>query len=149
MVSCVRWYGPRPLTQDRLVKRGKPLARTAMVAGRKRLPPRSARRSSEVDARRDLVGRVLARDGHACRAPAQLAAVGLAPWPACWGPLDVHEVITRASWPAGYLVDANTKTLCRSCHDHAHEHPVEAIEAGLLALSTAPRPTNPTTKETP
>ena len=133
-----------------MVKRGKPLARTAMAAGRKAIPARSAKRTADAPARREVVAQVLARDAHACRAPAQLLAAGIEDdetLPArCGGPLDVHERITRASWPAGYLRVDNCLTLCRAHHDWAHDHPQLAYAAVLLAHSSSPRPP---TKENP
>lgn len=70
---------------------------------------------------------VLERDG-SCR------AAGIAPG-RCWHPsglaLDVHEVIPRGRWRAGYLVAENAVAVCRSHHHWITTHPEEATKLGL------------------
>ena len=48
---------------------------------------------------------------------------------------DVHEVIRRSQWKAGYLVTENLRALCRQCHTWVTEHPRAAVEQGWSAWS--------------
>lgn len=43
---------------------------------------------------------------------------------------DVHEVVRRSQWAAGYLARSNVRALCRKCHIYVTEHPREAVEDG-------------------
>jgi len=70
---------------------------------------------------RDLV---LARD-QGCRGAA------LVPHVACFGGLDVHELLTRAR--GGSITDPdNCVALCRGHHNWVHDHPADATAVGLL-----------------
>lgn len=51
----------------------------------------------------------------------------------CAGPLDVHEIVPRSRWAAGWLEPTNCVTACRSLHDWVHAHPNEARSLGLTA----------------
>lgn len=53
----------------------------------------------------------------------------------CGGPLDVHELVPRSAWPAGYLVVENCILLCRQSHSFCHDNPRLARELGLLKSS--------------
>jgi len=48
---------------------------------------------------------------------------------------DVHEVIRRSQWQAGFLVSDNLRALCRQCHTWVTEHPRAAVEQGWSAWS--------------
>lgn len=88
----------------------------------------SAKRAALKGAREATVQAVLERDRHQCRAQQ------LVPEVRCWGPLDAHEVLTRAR--GGSITDPdNGIATCRSHHDWIHDHPVEAERLGLLAHS--------------
>lgn len=91
------------------------------------LRAKSAKRQAEEQARRDLVRRVRDRD-RTCRAR------DLAPG-RCSGPLDVHEVIPRSAWRAGYLVDDNCLLVCREHHDWIGDFPDSAHGFGLHGYS--------------
>jgi len=117
------------------VKRGKPLerrtplkAKAQLKVGRKHLSPRSAKRVAQAEERRRVVEFVHQRD-HSCR------AADIVPEVACAGPLDVDEVISRASWAAGYLDPTNCQLLCRAHHRWKHEHPAAAVVRGLSRWS--------------
>ena len=88
----------------------------------------SKRRQRERPTRALVVAQVLARDGGCVAAP-------LVPTVACSGPLDVHEVIPRSAWRAGYLELANTKCVCRAHHDWVGDHLLEAHDLGLHGWS--------------
>ena len=48
--------------------------------------------------------------------------------------IELHEPLTRAR--GGSILDpANTVAICRSCHQYIHDHPVAALELGLLRSS--------------
>jgi peptidoglycan/xylan/chitin deacetylase (PgdA/CDA1 family) len=53
----------------------------------------------------------------------------------CEGPLDVHEVIPRSAWRAGYLIRSNCLLICRAHHDWIHDNPDAAHELGLHGYS--------------
>lgn len=87
----------------------------------------SAKRAALQRDRQATVQAVLDRD-RACR------AASLVPEVRCWGPLDVHEILTRAR--GGSITDPDAAlALCRNHHDWVHNHPVVAHERGLLAHS--------------
>lgn len=99
-------------------------ARTA-----RRLPAESARRKAERPARRAVRAVVLDRD-QGC------VARGVLPgrcWHPAGEPLDVHEVISRGRWRAGYLVADNCVSLCRGHHQWVTTHPAAATQLGFLA----------------
>lgn len=96
----------------------------------KRTPLRqqSKRKRAEAGARRRLVARVTERD-RSCRAALLVAEI------ACNGPLDVHELIQRSLWAAGYLVDENCLLVCRAHHTWIDDNIARAHELGLLKHS--------------
>lgn len=110
-----------------------PLKRkTPMPRARKPIAARSAKRKAEAPERARVREQVLDRDGHRC------TMFGLAPGPCGspfpWRPpLEVHEVIPRGRWRAGYLVVSNCVTGCQLHHDWVTSHPVEATALGLMA----------------
>ena len=109
---------------------GKGLAPGKPLKASSGLKPMSGRRRGEVDARAALRRRVLARDRNRCQAH-ERGAPGR-----CWHPsdlkdLDVHEVIPRQAWSAGYLVDANCLAVCRRHHDWIDANHDEAVKLGL------------------
>lgn len=53
----------------------------------------------------------------------------------CGGPLDVHEVIPRSAWRAGYLVVDNCLLVCRRHHDWIGAEPDAAHDLGLHGYS--------------
>ena len=53
----------------------------------------------------------------------------------CQGPLDVHEVIPRSAWAAGWLEVDNCTVLCRAHHEWVTDHPAEAHRLGLHGFS--------------
>lgn len=109
------------------------------------LPKRSKRTMDTAGLRATVRWEVLERDAHRCRAPAAFAAAGMDDPGPCAGRLDVHERIRRSAWRDAHLVAANCLTVCRFHHDWIGLHPLDAIEAGLAAPSTAHRPTDPPT----
>lgn len=139
------------LTRRQPLPRGKPLApgaplrrKTALraktppepsrspLARGARLAPVSKRRRAALPTRAEVRRQVLARDG-GCVA----RRYG---WTdRCWHPadeatLDVHEVVPRGRWRAGWLVPDNCVTLCRKHHDRATlDRDGEATAVGLLA----------------
>lgn len=96
----------------------------------------SARRKREAPIRGQVRAEVLERDG-GC------TARGIAPGE-CGSPfpsrpnLEVHEVVSRARWRAGYLEPSNCRTFCQLHHDWVTEHPKEAEALGLLAKASQP-----------
>lgn len=101
---------------------------------RSNLPAQSAKRKREAPERRRVREEVLARDG-SCQAR------GLLPG-RCWHPyglpLDVHEVISRGLWAAGYLDPGNCLAVCRAHHDWITDHRREAEALGLSAKAPQP-----------
>jgi hypothetical protein len=92
------------------------------------LRPKSQKRLDE-DAERDAVKRrVRQRDGNQCQAK------GKAPG-RCSGPTDVHEIIPRSAWKAGYLMDDNCIVICRAHHDWVGDYPDDAHDLGLHGYS--------------
>lgn len=77
--------------------------------------------------RQATVQAVLARD-RGCRAAL------LVPDVKCWGPLDVHEILTRAR--GGSIIDEeNCIVVCRRHHDWIGQWPARAAELGLTKHS--------------
>lgn len=118
-----------PLRSGAPLRRQKPLRATEQSkAPRKPLKPVSGRRASVLGERAEVRRTVLARDGGCVgrgRAPGR-----------CWHPadadtLDVHELVNRSAWRAGWLVPENCVSLCRRHHDWVTTHPDEAREVGL------------------
>lgn len=115
-----------------LPPRRKPLARSRKRIARatKRIARESDKTRRQRPTRRRALAIVAARDGVRC------AAVGRIPHGhVCGGPLDGHELISRGRWPGGHLVPANIILVCRVAHCWIDDHPVEAVERGLLAHS--------------
>lgn len=87
--------------------------------------PISKKRRRERKARRTLIDVVVDRDGVGCW--------GQRVWfHDCWGPLDAHELRSRAQYPGGHLDPDNVRLVCRACHEFIHDHPIAAFELGLL-----------------
>lgn len=116
-----------PLRSGSSLSPGEPLA--ARTSG---LAPMSARRRREAPTRRAVRLEVLARDRY-CQAPLHGA-----PGP-CWHPaglpLDVHEVVRRSRWRAGYLDPSNCLAVCRAHHDWIGANDGRNGEARRLGLS--------------
>jgi hypothetical protein len=93
------------------------------------LRPRSKKREAEAAERRRVVAEVGARDRWTCQAK------NVVPEVPCIGPLDVHEIIPRSAWRAGYLVVDNCLIVCRSHHDWIGDNPDEAHARGLHGYS--------------
>lgn len=88
----------------------------------------STKRRDEQQQRRQVVAEVIARD-RVC------TAATLVPDVHCYGPLDVHEMIQRSLWRAGYLDPSNCRAVCRAHHEWIDDHITEAHELGLLKHS--------------
>lgn len=88
-----------------------------------RLAPIGKRRRSELAERKALRERVIARDG-GCRAQGLIEHT-------CAGRAEVHELIRRSQWKAGWLVDANCVALCSVAHRVVTTEPALAFEVGL------------------
>lgn len=109
------------------LRRSTPLQAKAGLGRRTKLQGVSQKRKAIEQPRRVLVDLVLSRDGFTCRARTLLPG-------RCGGPLDVHEVLSRAR--GGSILDPdNCLTLCRLHHDWVTTHPAEA-EAGGWSRST-------------
>lgn len=100
--------------------------------GRKRLKPISDKRRAELAERERVRAEVLARD-RGC------VARRLVPEVKCASPdrgrarLEVHEIVKRSRWPAGWLVVDNCVALCQAHHDWTEAEPAKATAVGLLA----------------
>lgn len=120
-----------PLARGKPLDRGsKPLKRTPLARGknglaRSNLKPQSERRKAERGRREAVRAATIRRAGGECQ------AAGIVPEIACWGPLDVDEVIGRGVKPGGHLDETNTQALCRAHHSWKHENPAEARRRGL------------------
>ena len=100
----------------------------APVPSRRPMRQVSAKRRSTWARRRQVREEVLARDG-GCVARTTVLSV------ACIGPVDVHEVLTRAR--GGDPLDPdNCVSLCRAHHDWTHREPLKATALGLLRSAT-------------
>ena len=75
--------------------------------------------------------RIVLRDRRKLVAAISEAHEGYPPCARCSGPAqDLHEVLSRAR--GGSPADPeNCIPLCRPCHSHVTEHPLEAKEMGL------------------
>lgn len=90
----------------------------------------SERRRAEAPERAAVREIVLVRAGRQCE------AIDLVPEVSCWHPdgrgaLDVHEIVPRSAWRAGYLDPDNCLALCRAHHDWIDHHPERALALGL------------------
>jgi hypothetical protein len=88
----------------------------------------SRKKARERGARARVVAAVHARDRW-CQGRDRVPSV------ACGGPLDVHELIQRSLWPAGYLDESNCLLLCRAHHRWIDSNIALAHEVGLLRRS--------------
>jgi hypothetical protein len=91
--------------------------------------PESDKHRDERAEREAVKRRVRARDGGQCQARDLVPAIR------CSGPRDVHEIIPRSAWRAGYLVVDNCIVTCRIHHEWIHHHPDEAHALGLHGYS--------------
>lgn len=96
------------------------------------LRPESEKRRAQRGQREAVRRAALARD-RGCVARPLVKEV----W--CWGPLDAHELLTRARGGDPLDLD-NVRMLCRAHHDWCHDHPADAEERGLLRPSWQFRP---------
>lgn len=108
------------------MKRSKPLRRTELARGTKRLPPRSARRDAEAEQRAEVRAVVLARAGNRC----QWAEV--VPWVRCgWLPgrrqLEVDELRGGSYRSTEYLDPDRCRAACPRHHDYKTAHKREAL----------------------
>lgn len=104
------------------LRRDGPGAR-AFAAQRSELPRESQKTKDRRPERDAVVAAVRTRD-RTC----QLATA--VPQIACWGPLDVDEIIPRGQWREGQYVEANCWLLCRGHHDWKHLNFDEAVAIG-------------------
>ena len=88
-----------------------------------RLPPMSRKRLDALDERREVVELVRRRD-RTCRATH-------APGP-CGGPLDAHEVVSRAVWSGSWLEERAIVLLCRRHHEMVTDWTVLGQALGLV-----------------
>lgn len=127
---------PAPQRKTPLARSAKPLKRTATkraaapIARGKKPKPMSAHREAEQDQRRAVVAFVHKRD-RVCQAQAVHALTDVP----CSGPLDCHELVSRAQWRAGIYDARNVALCCRSAHTWITAHPVGAHALGLLLWS--------------
>lgn len=98
---------------------------------------------------RERIKRVVRRRDRSCRArllypehidspdlDPEAAAAARQAWPTrCGGPLDIHEIIPRSAWRAGYLVPDNCVLICRNHHDWVDHWPDAAHVLGLHGYS--------------
>ena len=118
------------------MKRSKPLRRSR-IERRSRLRPVSKKRRATAEQRRKCREIVIERDGK-CKLKT------IAPDVACWGPIDVHEVVPRGR--GGDPLDPdNCLAGCRLHHDLVGANPKRATELGLLRRK--PRSWRCTTKK--
>jgi hypothetical protein len=109
---------------------------------RTRLNPISKKRRAALPARSAVIREVHERDQH-CQFISRLWApesgweegdlVGVPT--RCSGPLDVHEIIPRSAWSAGWLEPSNCVLLCRLHHSWVTENPRVANLLGLHKFS--------------
>lgn len=113
-----------------------PLKRSTVPLKRTPLKRISKRRQAEVPVRQAVRAEVLARDV-TCRAFAA-GAPGLC-WHPVGEPLDVHEIVRRSRWAAGYLEPSNCLAVCRGHHDWIGLNDGPNGEARRLGLSAPER----------
>jgi 5-methylcytosine-specific restriction endonuclease McrA len=94
-----------------------------------RLRPMSKRRRRELRQRAQVRVEVLERDG-GCVARDRLPQVSCS-----GGDLDVHELVRRSQWRAGWLYASNCVAICRRHHDYVGLHPEHAHAVGLVRWS--------------
>lgn len=100
-----------------------PLNRRTPMKRTGRIKPRSDKREDERVVR-DVVREQVARRDIRCRAWQVLPGD-------CSGPDDVHELVRRGQWRAGYLDPDNCVLVCRHHHDYIGAHRDEAAAVGL------------------
>ena len=107
------------------------------------LKPMSRKRRQSLEERADVREAVLERDGHTCQfynyvvdSPLwRMADLNGVP-ARCSGDLEVHEIIPRSAWPAGWLVVDNCVTLCGGAHHPwVTDNPEKAHRIGLHGFS--------------
>jgi hypothetical protein len=95
------------------------------------LRPKSKKRLDEEAERERVKREVRTRDGNECCVRARRLQTGVR----CSGPKDVHEIIPRSAWKAGYLVPDNCIVICRAHHDWVDHNPDDAHDLGLHGYS--------------
>lgn len=91
----------------------------------KHLSPKRRRQQKK---RLQAVWTVVARDGPECRA--KHLDIGR-----CMGPVNGHEVISRARYPGGHLDPSNIILLCAFHNGYCEDNPARALELGLTKNS--------------
>jgi 5-methylcytosine-specific restriction endonuclease McrA len=94
-----------------------------------RLRPMSKRRRRELRQRAQVRVEVLERDG-GCVARDRLPQVSCS-----GGDLDVHELVRRSQWRAGWLYASNAVAICRNHHRLVTERPELGHSVGLVVWS--------------
>lgn len=118
--ACGLHLKPAALKRDRIIV---PYRRNA-------LRRESYKRNKERPTREALIAAVHERD-RTCQAFAAHDLVGVK----CGGRLEVHEIIPRSQWAAGYLVIENTVLLCHNFHAWVTDHPQGAHALGFRRWS--------------
>ena len=126
-----------------MVEEGRPLGCPGGGRVVKRTPLRnmSPKRRSQLAERKQVREHVLERDGGCVFWERAYDSTGWLPGDLVGAPtrctetLDVHEVIPRSAWAAGWLSIGNCVTLCRTHHEWVTEHPAEAHRLGLHGFS--------------
>lgn len=85
----------------------------------------STKRRKETARRQQVLAEVAVRDGTGC------FALRVHPH-TCEGPIDGHELRSRAQYPGGHLDASNVILVCRASHRWITDHPVRAFELGLI-----------------
>ena len=104
------------------------MKRSPLQRGTKQLSAYSPKRAAERATRRQVCDEVFERSGGQCEAVDKLVHT-------CGGPFDVHELVRRSQWAAGYLVVSNCVLVCRVAHDWIGANPETAVEVGLSKWS--------------
>jgi hypothetical protein len=116
----------KPLRRSGIARTATRIERAPMAPRATPLRQQSPKMRKQRRAEADLKAQLLAERGADCQAAAVVGRV------ACAGPLDKHEVQTRAR--GGDPLDpANCLLVCRAHHDWIGMHPLEALQVGLLA----------------
>jgi hypothetical protein len=117
-----------------MIRRRKPLKRTATKRGTKRIPGRSAKAALRAPVRRAFVREVLTARPYCEACPAVTCqASGLI---RVRHAVDVHELVRRSQ--GGSTLDrGNVLAVCRQCHDWIGANPREAERRGLSLPSWA------------
>lgn len=119
-----------PLSRKKRLQADPDKTRAWERRSRQALPRESPRRIAERAERKAVRAEVLARDGHECQAKGlPVDVVG-----ACFGPLEVDEIVSRARG-GDYLNADHCQALCRFHNGWKEDHPALAIELGLALNS--------------